>query len=148
MKRSWVVSLFILSLAAGAAAGLFYAWQVDPVTYTNADPSSLRRADKITYLALIGDRYAAEGDLEAAKHWLDGVGVPADADALARFVEAHLTAGGEPEQVRHLAYLAIALGGQGGVLQVFAPTATPSPVVRSTQATAPTPSPPIPPRTT
>ncbi len=140
MRRFWAVSLWFLSLAAGAAAGLFYAWQVNPVTYTDAAPSSLHPGGKTTYLALIGDLYAADGDLEAATSRLSALGVPAEGATLARFVEAHLAAGGEPEQVRHLAYLATALGGQGGVLQVFAPPATPSSLPPPTSALAPTPS--------
>jgi hypothetical protein len=142
MKRFWAISLLLLSLAAGAAAGLFYAWQVDPVTYADAGPASLRDRDKVTYLAVVGDLYWADGDLALAQARLAELGIAADGAALASFVEAHLNAGGEPERVRNLAYLAMALGGQGGILQVFSPTATTVPVPHATSASAPTLSPP------
>jgi hypothetical protein len=141
MKRFWAGTLFILSLAAGAAAGLFYAWQVDPILYADAAPASLRSEDQLVYLTLIGDLYGADGDLEAATARLAALGMPVEGITLARFVEAHLAGGGQPERVRQLAHLAAALGGQGGVLQVFAPTATPSPIPRPSDALAPSPTP-------
>ncbi len=104
----------------GVAGGLYYAWMVAPVEYYDTPPSSLRSLDMALYLALVGDLYAYEGDLAAAKARLEELGVAADGSTLASFLEVYLESGGRPEEARNLAHLAEALGASGGVLLVFA----------------------------
>jgi hypothetical protein len=43
----------LTGLVLGAALGLFYAWWIRPVTYTNTSPASLRAEFKDQYCALI-----------------------------------------------------------------------------------------------
>jgi hypothetical protein len=115
-----------LTLVAGLAAGLLYAWVLAPVGDYEAAPADLRREAKITYVTMIGDLYAAEQDLDQAVARLDNVGVAADGEVLAGFIEQYLDAGGRTEAVRNLARLAEALGASGGILVVFGPEPTPT----------------------
>ena len=113
---------FALALAAGLAAGLAFAWGLAPVAYHNAAPDSLEPQHKLVYLALVGDLYATEGDLERARVRLMGLGVEPDGSTLAGSIEQYLDGGGRTEEVRNLARLAQDLGATGGVLSVFGST--------------------------
>lgn len=150
MKRS-APAILLLTLAAGIAAGLLYAWMLDPVEYYDSEPSVLRLKDKYVYLALIGDLYVADGDLARAESRLAAVGVDGEGPVLAGLIADYLDGGGRPEEVRNLARLAEALGASGGVLNVFAlqPVSSPEPTVTvapeavasPTAAPSPTPAP-------
>lgn len=150
MKRAVPVVL-LLTVAAGMAGGLLYAWMLEPSNSYESEPDALRTEDKYVYLALIGDLYVAEGDLARAESRLAAVGVEADGPILAELIADYLDAGGRPEDVRNLARLAEALGASGGVLNVFAlqpspssePTGTlaPEEVASPTAAFSPTPAP-------
>lgn len=135
MKRAVPVVLLMLALAAGIAGGLGYTWILDPVESYESAPQALRLEDKYVYLALIGDLYMQEGDLARAEARLATVGMAADGQVLAGFIEGYLEAGGRPEEIRNLARLAETLGASGGVLNVFALAPTPSP--EPTETTAP-----------
>ncbi|MGD8397769.1 MAG: hypothetical protein PVG11_02830 [Anaerolineae bacterium] len=143
-------ALVLLATAAGAGAGLYYSWVVDPVEYVDTAPDSLRTPDKLVYLALVGDLYAHEGDLALARERLADLDVAADGDVLAGFVEIYLEDGGRLEAVRPLARLAQDLGASGGVLRVFegggdpvpaTAVAAASPEATSTPLPTPTPLP-------
>ena len=113
---------FALALAAGLAAGLAFAWGLAPVAYHNAAPDSLEPQHKLVYLALVGDLYAAEGDLERARARLSDLGVAPDGSTLAGSIEQYLDGGGRIEEIGSLARLAQDLGASGGVLLVFGTT--------------------------
>lgn len=115
-----------LTGAIGLAVGLTYTWVLDVPEDYDAAPDSLRTEDKSIYLALIGDLYAYEQDLDLAEARLAELDVEADGQVLARYIERYLDGGGRPEEVRNLARLAEALGASGGVLVVFGSEATPT----------------------
>ena len=133
MKRA-APAILLLTLAAGTAAGLLYAWMLDPIEYYDSEPSVLRLKDKYVYLALSGDLYVAEGDLARAESRLAAVGVDGEGPVLAGLIADYLDGGGRPEQVRNLARLATDLGASGGVLNVFAQQTVPSPQPTETLA--------------
>jgi hypothetical protein len=128
MKWATLALVIGLALAVGLAGGLFYTWVLDPVEYYDAAPDALYDEDKLVYLALVGDLYVYEGDLAATEARLAELGVETDGQVLADFMERYLDGGGQPEAVRNLAQLAEDLGASGGVLLVFGPLPTPSPV--------------------
>lgn len=128
MKGAIWALLIGLALVVGLAGGLLYTWLVDPVEYYDAAPDTLYDEDKLVYLALIGDLYVYEGDLAATEARLAELGVENDGQALADLMERYLDRGGQPEAVRNLAQLAEDLGASGGVLLVFGPLPTPSPL--------------------
>jgi hypothetical protein len=125
MRRAGLVILLV-TMGLGLAGGLAYAWILSPIDVYDAEPDTLRTHDKLVYLALVGDLYAAQGDLTRAKAELAELGIEAEGSVLTGFIEQHLDAGGTTEEVRNLARLAEALGASGGVLSVFAaePTLT------------------------
>jgi hypothetical protein len=130
MKRAVLVALLvILVTAAGIAGGLYYTWMVAPVEQYDSAPGDLYTRDKFTYLAIIGDVYDREGDLEQARARLSELGVEPDGEVVAGLIEQYLDDGGKPEEVRNLARLAEALGARGGVLLVFDLSSPPTPTV-------------------
>jgi hypothetical protein len=114
-------------MTIGLVGGLVYTWELDPIGIKDTTPKLLRPRDKLSYLALIGDLYAYDGDLSQARARLAKLDVEADGPTLAAIIEHYLDGGGQPEEVRNLSHLAEALGATGGVLQVFAVASTPSP---------------------
>jgi hypothetical protein len=124
-RGSWYL---LTGLVFGILMGLFYAWWIRPVSYTNTSPASLRADFKDQYRALIAAAYLANGDLVRAKARLD---LLKDADVyrtLAEQAQHMLAEGSSAEDARALGLLAVELG--------QAPTAiTLSPQVPSTPAT-------------
>ncbi len=121
--------LFVVTVAAGVAGGLYYAWVLDPIQDYDATPDTLQPQDRFVYLALIGDLYIYEDDLSQAEARLEALGIQADGSVLAGLIEEYLDGGGRPEEVRNLARLAEVLGASGGILLVFASVPAPSPEV-------------------
>jgi len=140
MKWQRRAIVLALALAAGLAVGLLFAWGLVPVAYQNTAPESLEPQQKLVYLALVGDLYAAEGDLGRAKLRLSDLGVETDGSTLAGSIEQYLDSGGRTEEVSNLARLAQDLGASGGVLSVFGST----PKVSTPVASETTPIPPTP----
>lgn len=63
-ERKWFYPA--LALAAGIAIGLFYAWWIDPVAWTDVVPSQLREDLREDYLRMVIDSYATNLDPELA----------------------------------------------------------------------------------
>ena len=57
---------FLLSIAIGAAAGLYYGWVVNPVKYLDASPGSLRSDYKADFVLMIAEAYRTDGNPELA----------------------------------------------------------------------------------
>ncbi|GAB4554715.1 MAG: hypothetical protein OHK0023_25190 [Anaerolineae bacterium] len=60
------VIVILLGVILGAAAGLFYAWQIDPRVVTEVGPAQLAESEKRNYLILISLAYARDRRIEAA----------------------------------------------------------------------------------
>jgi hypothetical protein len=56
----------LLGLALGVAAGLSYAWVVNPVVEFDTEPWQLRAEDRAQYMVAIMLHYAQDGDLDRA----------------------------------------------------------------------------------
>jgi len=57
------VSRFFLGLVIGLALGLGYTWLLQPVTYYDTAPASLRQDYRTDYVLMVAQAYRAEGDL-------------------------------------------------------------------------------------
>ena len=57
------VSRFLVGLAIGLALGLGYAWLLQPVTYFDTAPASLRQDYRTDYVLMVAQAYQPEGDL-------------------------------------------------------------------------------------
>jgi hypothetical protein len=57
---------FLLTIAIGAAGGLYYGWMVKPVESFEASPANLRSDWKTDIVLMVAEAYEAEGDLTLA----------------------------------------------------------------------------------
>lgn len=62
--------LFILAILAGIAAGLFYAWKVNPVKIVDTTPETLRIDYKTDYVLMVAESYRSDRDLGLAQERL------------------------------------------------------------------------------
>ncbi|HLC05115.1 MAG TPA: hypothetical protein VJK02_18945 [Anaerolineales bacterium] len=110
MSRSdWVSAL--IGVILGVALGLYYAWGVSPVEYTDTSPASLRSDFRSDYLALIAVAFDGTGDLERARARLALFPDVLPADTLAALAQQRLAQGRPGPEVSALARLASALSG-------------------------------------
>ena len=64
LNRKW--TLAILGLVIGLGVGLLYAWQIQPVVWTDATPSLLRSDLRVDYLRMAIDSYSVNRDVDLA----------------------------------------------------------------------------------
>jgi hypothetical protein len=57
---------FLIAVAIGAAAGLFYGWVVNPVEYVDISPQNLRMDYKSDYVLMVAESYQVDHDLGLA----------------------------------------------------------------------------------
>jgi len=131
-----------LAVLLGLIAGLYYAWVVNPVAYTDTAPASLRADFRLDYLTLIAAAYAGEGDLPRARTRLALLPDPNPAETLAALAQQRLAAGRPLAEAQALAVLASALGERP---TPFAEGETPQPAVTSFPTRTATRSPTAPP---
>ncbi|HFC09289.1 MAG TPA: hypothetical protein ENJ54_05490 [Chloroflexi bacterium] len=152
-RRPWFL---LTGLLLGLGVGLFLAWVVFPVRYTETAPDTLRPDFKEAYRALIARAYAYDHNLPRARARLRLLGESQPAEALAAQAQRALAAGRPPAEVHALGELAAALGqAPGARLPVTAslavgtasasatapPAATPTLVAMASPTRGATPSP-------
>jgi hypothetical protein len=76
----WI--LFLITIAIGLAAGLGYAWFVNPVQYVDTSPNTLRTDYKADYVLMVAETYQVDGDLGAAVRRLAALGEKSPAAAI------------------------------------------------------------------
>ncbi len=57
---------FLIAVAIGAAAAMFYGWKINPVRYSDTSLDALRIDFKIDYVLMVAEAYRAEGDIDLA----------------------------------------------------------------------------------
>lgn len=102
--------LFFVFLLLGLAAGLYYAWVINPVEYVETAPASMRADYQADYLTLVALAYASTGDLDRARTRLALIPDPDPAGTLSQLAQIRLAAGRPEKEARSLAMLAAALG--------------------------------------
>jgi hypothetical protein len=141
-------SAFLLSIVAGVALGLGYAWLIAPVVPTTADPLHVVEPYQEVWLITAAEAYATSGDWERTLARLNGLGDPNLMRHVVALFERYSGDGPNP-QARALARLAAQLGAERtAAMQVYLatpittptimPTATPrapTPTSRSTDST-------------
>lgn len=60
--------LAVIALIAGIGLGLFYAWQISPVEWTDTDPSSMRQDLQVDYLRMVVESYFINNDESLADY--------------------------------------------------------------------------------
>ena len=74
---------FLIAVALGAAAGLFYGWVVNPVEYVDISPQSLREDYRTDYVLMIAEAYQVDRNLGLAVQRLSSLGTAAPANIVA-----------------------------------------------------------------
>jgi hypothetical protein len=137
-------SLVLIGLVIGLIAGLVYAWLINPIVYVDASPDRLNATYQEEYIFLVSQSYAASGDWEKAEARLRALDDPQIAQRVATLFEQYLREARPPDQVRNLAFLTEAVGGESAALALFGPTPLPPPITPSPTppaTTTPTPLP-------
>jgi len=82
---------FLVAIAVGLIAGMYYGWVVNPVKYVNTTPDSLRYDYKADYALMVAEVYQAEQNLTLAARRLSLIG----SDPPGRQVQRAIAAGRE-----------------------------------------------------
>ena len=77
---------FLLVIALGIAAGMFYGWVVNPVEYVDIAPESLREDYKTDYVLMTAEAYQVNFDLGTAVRRLAQLGDTPPADTVTEAV--------------------------------------------------------------
>jgi hypothetical protein len=68
----WI--LFLITVALGIGAGLYYGWRINPVKSVDATPATLRDDYKTDYVLMVAESYQVEKDLDLAVQRLSYLG--------------------------------------------------------------------------
>jgi hypothetical protein len=134
--RLSAASLTFIGLIIGAVIGLYYAWIVAPVVFTEASPARLSDRYQEEYILLISQSYEADGDWERAEERLVALGDPEVAEKVAGQLEEFLRRGEPAPVLKSLAILAARMGIQNPAIAAFAPLPTSTPVSVSADSSA------------
>lgn len=133
-------SLLLIGLLFGLGAGLYFGWVVSPVVYIAAAPARLSANYKETYLFLVAQSYAQDGDWPRAEQRLNVLEDPALAQTVSDLLQNYLRRGEPEARVRPLALLANQLGINDPAVALFVtPEFQPSPTATPTLAPSLTP---------
>lgn len=122
-RRSSAAGLILLGLIIGLVGALYYAWVVSPIAYTEVGPSRLSDDYKATYIYLVSQSYAANGDWLRAEQRLAALADPALQQTVAALLEAYLREQQKPQVIENLASLAQGMGIEDNkAVALFAPT--------------------------
>ena len=108
MKRGEFISL-ILGLLLGLGAGVTYSWVINPLSYNETTPNSLREGYRQEYLRLTALSFTRSGDLERARERLSSFDSPDLPGELGRLAQTSLANDRPVIEARALAQLAAAL---------------------------------------
>ena len=111
--RVWpLILLAWVALLGGMGLGLWYGWVLDPVEYRDTDVSHLAPVYRDEYVLMVGETYALDGDLDAARARLALLGQEDVGSLVADQAQAAIARGAAVLDIQALARLAAALGTQ------------------------------------
>lgn len=102
----------IPALVIGIGLGLWVAWVISPVAYTDVSPAGLSASEKSKYRILAAQAYSASGNLTRGQARLQLLGEGDPARALAAQAQMMIANGGAVDDARALALMAAAFGQQ------------------------------------
>jgi len=137
--------LFLLGAVCGLGLGLFYAWVVSPVKFTDTSPISLRADYKEEYIQFVARAFATEDDVTRARARLSLLGEVNLSQRVTALAQSVVKNNGDPQLAQALSALAVALGARPlsptPASTRLTPTLTPTPTITSTPAPTITPQP-------
>ena len=129
------VTLIFIGLLIGLAGALYYAWIINPVVFTDANPSRFSDQYRTDYVLMVSQSFATDGNVELARQRLQVLGDENENQLVSNLLERFVRERRPSAQIESLAYLAQNMGVEGATVALFAPT----PI--SNAATTPTPIP-------
>ncbi len=100
---------FLIAVALGAAAGLFYGWVVNPVEYVDIAPTSLRVDYKADFVLMVAEAYQVDHDTGLAVRRLSILGSSAPTEIVANALNYALQHGYASQDLSLLQLLGEAL---------------------------------------
>ncbi len=131
-KQRFPWALLLIGLILGGGGGVWYAWFLNPVNLVDVDPGQLNATDQRAYVLLVSEAYLQDQDLERARSRLQPLRARDVATLVSEQADLALLNGDAASEVRALATLAEALGGNPLAAEVFSgtsqPTSMPEPI--------------------
>lgn len=124
MNRRDLISL-VLGMILGAAAGVMYSWIINPLSYNETTPASLRQVYREEYFLLTALSFEKTGELSRAQERLASFVDVDISSELGRLAQLSLSEDRPVAEARALAQLAAALSGSSAPIST-AVTATPT----------------------
>ncbi len=100
---------FLIAIAAGLAAGLFYGLVISPVEYTDTSPATLRSDYRADYVLMTAEVYHSDQNLDAAARRLAMLGSDPPAQLADQALQFGLQVGYSANDLQLLRDLAAAL---------------------------------------
>ena len=136
----------LLSLVVGLIGGLYYAWVVDPVIFTDASPARFSEQYREEYIILVSQSYAVNENWPLAQQRLAALDDPEIAQTVNSLLETAVRQNRPAPLLEQLAVVARLLGAEGQAVALFAPTLpatnlqpTPTPAIVTTPTNTPPP---------
>ena len=136
----------LFSLVIGLIGGLYYAWVVDPVVFTDASPARFSDRYQEEYIILVSQSYAINQNWPLAQQRLAALEDPNIGETVNELLETAVRQNRPAPLLEQLAVVARNLGAQGQAVALFAPTLppgtvqpTPTPAIVTTPTNTPPP---------
>ena len=118
----------LFSLVIGLIGGLYYAWVVDPVVFTDASPARFSDRYREEYIILVSQSYAINQNWPLAQQRLAALEDPNIGETVNELLETAVRQNRPAPLLEQLAVVARNLGAQGQAVALFAPTLPPGTV--------------------
>ena len=112
----------LLGLVLGLAAGLWYAWMVEPVVFVEVSPARFNERYQAEYIFLVSQSYAANGNWPQTEQRLAALDDSAIGQTVANLLERYVREQEPAAVIRNLAMVARQLGVETQAVALFAPT--------------------------
>ena len=112
----------LLSLVIGLVGGLYYAWVIDPVIFTDASPARFSDQHRETYIILVSQSYAVNENWPLAQQRLAALDDLDIANTVNALLETAVREQRPAPLLEQLAVVARQLGAEGQAIALFAPT--------------------------
>jgi len=143
-RRLSTTGWLLLSLIVGLIGGLYYAWIVDPVVFTDASPARFNNRYREEYIILVSQSYAVNENWPLAQQRLAALDDPEIAQTVNDLLETAVRQQRPAPLLEQLAIVARQLGAEGQAIALFAPTLpandlqpTPTPAIVTTPTNTP-----------
>ncbi len=119
--RISTASLVLIGIVIGFAASLYFAWIVQPVSFTEASPARLSDDHRAEYILLVSQAFEVNGDWSLAQERLAALADDQIRQTVSDQLAAYLRQGEPAQDLRSLALLARQLGVENAAVEAFVP---------------------------